>query len=106
MVLHVMMMTDPGALEAAVMRGEGPGVDLMTRTMRDPTVLKGDLIDRAVAEADQIVADLIGGSDHNRGPTADLAPNRSQERKKKRGVLDLDRIPKQKQMANTKQVLE
>lgn len=41
MVLRVMMMTDPDALEAAVMRGEDPGVDLMTRTMRDPTVLKG-----------------------------------------------------------------
>lgn len=104
MVLHVMMMTDTaGALEAEVMRGEGPGVDLMTRTMRNPTVLKEDLIDSAVAEADHIVADLIGGSDHNQGQTVGLAPNHSQKRKKKRG--DLGRIPNLKQMANTK-VLE
>lgn len=52
------------------------------------------------------LVDLIGGRDHNQGPTVGLTPNRSQERKKKRGVLGLDHIQNLKQIANTKQVLE
>lgn len=102
----MMITIDIGGLGAAVMRGEGLGAGLMSRTMRDLTAQKADLIDSAVAEADHIVADLIGGIGHNPGLTVGLTPSHNQEKKGERDDLDLGHILDLKQMGNLKPVLE